>query len=80
MHSQILKMPNVLRVCWEILNWDTPKTLPLLQAPSCNGAFLPVDFILPWISAQSIQEIDLLSNTHTGGQIQKGKESFSIRT
>ena len=32
MHSQILKMPNVLRVCWEILNWDTPKTLPLLQA------------------------------------------------
>lgn len=58
MHSQILKMPNVLRVCCEIPNWDTPKTLPLLQAARpplpATGAFLPVDFILPWISAQSI--------------------------
>ena len=58
MHSQILKMPN----CPKGLLGDTklgyfqntPFAASSQASPSGNVAFLPVEFILPWISPQSV--------------------------
>ena len=58
MHSQILKMPNCLKGLLGDTELghspNTPFAASSQALPSGNAAFLPVEFILPWISPQSV--------------------------